>query len=559
MINAVLSSLFFEHSTLGMLKTDSEMRIIAVNGAFSKITGYSSVEAIGRTPSLLSSGRQDPAFYEEMRGRISGEGFWSGEIWNRRKNGDVYPELLTIDRVSSEDNNTVAFIGVFADISHLKDCSSDLGYLAHHDPLTGLANRLLLSARLEKSLELVKRNDAKAAVLFIDLDAFKPVNDSFGHSTGDAVLVEVASRLSSVVRQTDTITRWGGDEFVVVLDEINADKNAATVANSIIAALSDKPFGAEQQTIYLGCSIGISIFPDDAEDSEALIRNADTAMYQAKSAGGSQVCFYKQKMTEDAQYQLRLASELRQALANEQLALHYQPQYCVKSGELLGVEALIRWQHPEKGMISPDQFIPIAEETGLIIPIGTWVLETACRQAYKWMEKGTPIPVAVNVSAKQLTDCNFCSIVESILDSIGLPPHLLEIELTESLLIDDIENSIHTFKALSEQGINLAIDDFGTGFSSLSYLTQLPAKKLKVDRAFLKDIFSKKVDKCLINSIVALGHSLGLKVVSEGVETVEQLNYLKEINCDLAQGYLLGKPVEADRLEIRLHKTSNLN
>jgi len=537
-----------------MVRTDSKMRILTINKAFSKITGYSSQEAVGQKINILSSARQDPIFYEEMWSSINDSGFWSGEIWDRRKNGDVYPELLTIDSIYCEDKELVGFIGVFADISHLKKEPSNLGYLAHHDPLTGLANRLLLSARLEKSLELVKRNNAKTAVLFIDLDAFKPVNDSLGHSVGDAVLVEVASRLSNVVRQTDTITRWGGDEFVVVLDEVNAGKNAAIVANNIIAALSSKPFGVEPQTIYIGCSIGISIYPDDAESGEALICNADTAMYQAKSAGGNQVCFYKQKMTEDALYQLHLAGDLRQALANDQLTIHYQPQYCVKSGRLLSTEALIRWQHPENGMIPPDKFIPIAEETGLIIPIGTWVIETACRQAYKWMRKGTSIPVAVNVSAKQLIDCNFCNIIQTILGDTGLPSHLLEIEITESLLIDNIENSISTFKSLSELGVNIAIDDFGTGFSSLSYLTQLSPKKLKIDRSFLKDVFSKKENMRLIESIIALGHSLGLKVVSEGVETVEQLNYLKEINCDFVQGYLLGKPVNANDLEAQLHK-----
>jgi diguanylate cyclase (GGDEF)-like protein/PAS domain S-box-containing protein len=338
-MEAAIPSLFFEHSTLGMLRTDSKMRIITVNDAFTKITGYSSDEAVGQTPNMLSSGKQDPTFYEEMWHSIESSGFWSGEIWNRRKSGDIYPELLTIDSISSKGDGLSGFIGIFADISHLKNNSGDLGYLAHHDPLTGLANRLLLSARLEKSLELVKRNNARAAVLFIDLDTFKPVNDSLGHPVGDAVLVEVANRLSSVVRQTDTITRWGGDEFIVVLDEINNNENAAIVANNIIDTLKNQPFSINQQSLYLGCSIGISIFPDDGVNGEELIRNADIAMYQAKNGGGNQLCFYKQEMTEAAQERLQIAGELRSALINKQFELYYQPQYCIKSGKLLGVEA----------------------------------------------------------------------------------------------------------------------------------------------------------------------------------------------------------------------------
>ncbi len=550
-MDAATDTLFFKHSTLGMVRADYKMRITAVNDAFTRITGYSSSEALGQTPRMLSSGKQDPAFYAQMWASIENDGFWSGEIWNRRKNGDIYPELLTIDSITYKGDEHSGFIGVFADISHLKNGSSDLGYLAHHDPLTGLSNRLLLSARLEKSLELVKRNQAKTAVLFIDLDAFKPVNDSLGHTIGDSILIEVANRLSGVVRQADTITRWGGDEFVVVLDVVNSAKNAATVADNIVEALRAEPYIVGDRSVYLGCSVGISIFPEDGGSGEVLVRNADTAMYQAKNLGGNQFCFYKQEMTEAVQDRLLLAGELRGALEANQLELHYQPQYCVRTGKMLGVESLIRWQHPEKGMIPPDQFISIAEETGLIIPIGTWVIETACQQARKWMDTGSLITIAVNVSAKQLTDRNFCNIVETILSETKLPPHLLEIELTESLLIEDIEKSIHIFKSLSGLGINLAIDDFGTGFSSLSYLTQLPVKKLKIDRSFLRKIFSKKADRKLINSIIALGHSLDLKVVTEGVETVEQLNYLRENNCDLAQGYLLSRPVKANNLIIQ--------
>ncbi|MBL4575391.1 MAG: EAL domain-containing protein [Opitutaceae bacterium] len=550
-MNSLTDVLFFKHSNLGMLKADHNMKITAINDAFSNITGYSSEDMIGRTPNILSSGRHDAAFYKRMWRSINCRGYWSGEVWNKRKNGEIYPELLTIDSIKNEEDETKGYIGIFADISSQEKDPIDLGYLAHHDPLTGLSNRLLLKTRFKKFLDLVKRNNAKTAVLFIDLDAFKPINDTLGHSAGDSILVEVAERLSSVVRKTDTITRWGGDEFVIVLDVINKNESPAIVAEKIIGALKKQPFIVDEKNLYLSCSIGISVYPNDADNGEALVRKADIAMYQAKSLGGSQYSFYKDEMTETIKNQHNMLGDLRNALEKNQLELYYQPQYSIKTGEMSSVEALIRWHHPENGMIPPDQFIPVAEAKGLIIPIGTWVLRTACQQALKWMKRGTPLVVAINVSAKQLIDNNFSKIVEMVLNETGLPSYLLEIELTESLLIEDIETSIHTFQQLSSLGVNLAIDDFGTGFSSLSYLTQLPVKKLKIDRAFLKNIFSKKADRKLINGIVALGHSLGLNIVAEGIETLAQLGFLRDIGCDLAQGYLLNRPLKADDLVIQ--------
>lgn len=543
--NASIYADFFNHSALGMIRTDRNMKIILVNPAFTQITGFSSQEVIGQTPAILSSGLQDPEFYQTMQQSLKTKGYWCGEIWNRRKNGEIYPEILSISTIKNDD--IIGYIGIFTDISHLKNRSDETRYLAHHDPLTGLANRLLFNTRLEKTLNKEQANNS--AVLFIDLDHFKPINDSLGHTAGDTILIEVARRLTRTVRETDTICRWGGDEFVVILNNVSSKQNIALIAKNIIKNIAEHPFVVQHQSLYISCSIGIAQCPHDGRLSENVIQHADTAMYQAKDAGGGTFCFYKEEMTTIVQDQLLLVNNLRIALQNNQFKLYYQPQFHIPSGKIVGVEALIRWHHPQKGLIPPDQFIPLAEESGLIVPIGTWVINEACQQAKKWQLNNTPIIVAINISAQQLFDKHFIGTIKTALSNHQLSPQLIEIELTETLLLKDINHACKVLQQLSSLGIKLVLDDFGTGFSSLSYLTRLPVTKLKIDRSFLNQFPNKRDDRRLIKSIIAMGHALNLQIVSEGVETNEQLKHLAKADCDIAQGYLLGKPVPPADLE----------
>lgn len=544
------AAVFFEESSLGMMFTDKNMNITLVNEAFTNITGYLAEEAINQKPTILNSGKQDRVFYQQMWYSINSNGYWTGEIWNRRKNGEIYPELMTINVIYRDDGEQKGFIAVFSDISNVKSGGNNLGYLASHDPLTGLPNRLFISSQFETAIERAKRNDSVLALLFIDLDNFKPVNDVFGHSVGDTVLQKVAERLVAQLRKSETVSRWGGDEFIVVLEDIESAANISLVAAKLLNAISS-PFIVDRNEIFIGCSIGVSVLSENLQsnESDALVRNAGTAMYQAKKDGGNKYHFYDEEMEKALHHRLFLERELHNAIENDELELHYQAKFCTQTLEIRGVEALIRWLHPVKGFIPPDQFIPIAEETGLIIPIGDWVIRTACQQALIWIKEGTPVQVAVNVSARQLNSGNLHEEIESILLETGLPPHLLEIELTESLLIKNVSETVFLLDKLTELGVSIAIDDFGTGFSSLSYLTQFPVKKLKIDRCFVQKISSDSADRRLVNAIVALAHSIDLEVVAEGIETTEQLTYFKEIKCDFVQGFLLAKPVEAELMK----------
>ena len=543
------AAIVFENTSEGIVITDSEPRIVSVNNAFTDITGYSEEEVIGKNPSILQSGRQDKKFYQEMWQSIKNDKCWRGEIQNRRKNGEVFTELLSINSFKGEHDNVIQYIGVFTDISNIKETEHKLEYLAHHDPLTDLPNRLLCNARMEHELQTAKRHEHLVAVMFLDLDMFKNINDSLGHALGDKLLQKVTARLSGHLRDEDTIARLGGDEFVLIIGALSSRQDVEHFAGNIIELFSN-PFVINEHEIFIGASIGISMFPADGDDVDSLLRNADAAMYKAKEKGRNTYQFYTAELTNNAFERLSMETYLRHALENNELVLHYQPQYSLATGQMIAVEALIRWQHPEQGLIYPDRFISVAEETGLIVPIGEWVIEAACSQLVKWQQAGcTQLRMAVNLSARQFWKPGLAMMVKDILTKTGVEASRLDLELTESIIMRDTKITEDTLNEFHDMGVELSIDDFGTGYSSLSYLKRFPIDRLKIDRSFVLDIEVVKNGDDMVNSIIALGHSMGLKVLAEGVETEDQLNYLMEHGCDEVQGYFYSRPVPADELE----------
>ncbi len=542
----LLSEKVFENSPSAIMICDPRNRIISVNRAFTEITGFPAEEALGEDPRLLASGRHDADFYREMWVTLRDTGSWAGEIWDRRKNGEVYPKWMTINAVSESGSSTVShYIAIFSDITEHKEAEARIHHLAHHDPLTGLPNRFTLEARLEQSLADGRRHNTKVAVMFIDLDRFKNINDSLGHQVGDGLLIEIARRLQDAVRDSDTVARLGGDEFVIVLPGIIAGSDAATVAGKIISRAAE-PMVIDGHELHTSASLGISVFPDDGDDVDSIMKNADTAMYHAKSAGKNNFQFFAGDMNNAAIERLNIERKLRRALSRNELTLYYQPQFDLLSRRVTGVEALLRWRH-EGQLIPPDRFIPIAEETGLIVSIGDWVLGTACLQAKAWLDAGLPpVRMSVNLSARQLRANNFHGTVAAALDNSGLDPNQLELEITESAVMEHPREAIKILEAIKEMGIHLAIDDFGTGYSSLSYLKLFPIDHLKIDRSFVKDIEHDMNDRAIAMGTIALAHSLGLRVIAEGVETELQLDLLDEHGCDEVQGFLFSKPLPSD-------------
>ncbi len=550
------AAVVFEGTSEGIIITDSRHRIIAVNSAFTRITGYTPEEVTGKNPSLLQSGRHDKAFFQAMWRSLEETGQWQGELWNRRKDGEIYPELLTVNVVKDKEGNTTHHVGIFSDISRIKETEYKLAHLAHHDPLTELPNRLLFHDRLEQAILRAQREGTRTAVLFLDLDRFKNINDSMGHAMGDLLLQRVAERLKEAMRAEDTVARLGGDEFVLIVEALKGRKDAAAVAKHILD-LFGQPFCLENQEVFVDASIGISLYPDHGEDTQTLVRNADAAMYRAKTEGRNNFQFYTAELTAVAIERLTLENQLRRALERDEFELYYQPQFSLDEGgrTLEGVEALIRWHQSEQGLILPAKFIPVAEETGLIVPIGEWVLRTACAQHQAWVEAGyEPLRMAVNLSARQFHSQDLAKRVADILDETGMSPSCLELELTESIIMRDTESTIKTLHELSEMGITLSIDDFGTGYSSLSYMKLFPIDRLKIDQSFVRDITSDKPETEMIVPIIALGHSMKLRVLAEGVEFEEQLHYLRERGCDEVQGYLCSRPLPPERLAKLLSK-----
>ncbi|MEQ1766466.1 MAG: EAL domain-containing protein, partial [Methylotenera sp.] len=560
-----IAAISFE-SQEGMLVTDAKRIILRVNRAFTIITGYSAEESIGKTPSMLSSGQHDAAFYADMWERINSTGDWEGEIWNQRKNGEVYPQYLTITAVKGADNIITNYVATLTDITERKQAADEIEYLAFYDSLTHLPNRRMLLDRLKRALAVSARNGRDGAVLFLDLDHFKTLNDSLGHAIGDLLLQQVSERLTDCLREGDTVARLarlGGDEFVVMLEDLSenplkAAAQAEVVANKILIALN-QPYQLSTHEYQGTATIGVAFFRDHEYSQEDLLKHADIAMYQAKKAGRNTLRFFDPKMQEVINTRADMERELRKAIEKQQFHLFYQIQVN-HLGCPVGAEALIRWIHPERGLVSPFHFIPLAEETGLILPIGQWVLETACAQIKAW-EQGSVtrnLTLSINVSAKQFYQADFVSQVHAAIMRHAIDPMKLKLELTESMLLERIEETIATMNELNVIGIRFSLDDFGTGYSSLQYLKRLPLYQLKIDQSFVRDIAVDSSDQAIVHTIIAMANTLNLNVIAEGVETEEQKGLLLNSGCKFYQGYLFGKPVPIEQFEVSLTSKSDL-
>jgi diguanylate cyclase (GGDEF)-like protein/PAS domain S-box-containing protein len=542
-----LSATVLQHIADGVMVVDDRGIIVAVNPAFTQITGYSEEEALGKDRSLTRSGRHDEGFHDALWEQLVTNGYWRGEVWSLRKSGEQYLEWLTMTAVRDQSGMTTHYVGVFSDITKVKESQEKLDHLAHHDPLTALPNRLLFHDRLHHAIQRSTRGNEQLALLFIDLDRFKNVNDTLGHHIGDELLQQVAKALSSKLRDGDTLARLGGDEFIVLLEDVDGQYGASQVAEKLVA-MFEQPFMVAGHELFVTCSVGVSLFPGDASDLNMLIRNADVAMYQAKARGRNGYRFYAPSMTGEGVERLRLETFLRRSIEKEEIFLNYQPQVEIDTGRLIGVEALVRWNHPELGLVPPIRFIPLAEDTGFINQLGKWVLSEACRQMVRWREAGLEVPkMAVNLSAKQFDRGSIVSMVADILRETGLEPHRLQLEVTESVIMNT-GDALAFINDLHAIGVSLAIDDFGTGYSSLAYLKQMPVQTLKIDRSFIKDISTDVNDEAIAIAIIQLGKSMNLSVIAEGVETHDQAAFLLRHGCNQAQGYFYSRPVMPEDL-----------
>ncbi len=540
-----LNAQVFESAFEGIMITDADQRILDVNNAFCNITGYEREEILGENVRILQSGRHSSEFYKELWKTVNEKGSWQGEIWDRKKSGEIYPKLLTISSVINEEGKVIRYIGLFSDITVMKQAEEKLYNMANFDALTGLVNRRYFQDQLEINLQHAKRLKDMLALMFIDLDGFKLLNDNFGHQSGDQTLKTVAERLAGSVRDTDIVARMGGDEFTIILPFIKNSQDVAAIAEKIMKHIV-LPIKVKSANLFISASIGIAIFPGDAKCAEELVQNADAALYRAKEIGKNLYQFFSPEMNKYVKDRMAIHSKLRQALDKNRFMVYYQPQFDIMNNCIIGMESLVRWKSGKNSFIDPDYFIPIAEETGLINEIGDYILRTACSQGKKWIdEKILNVPISVNVSAIQLRHPDFIKKIKSIIKESGFPPGKLEIELTETILIEnagDIRNKLSELKSL---GCSIVIDDFGTKYSSFSYLKILPADKLKIDKSFIQDITVDKKSADILKAIIAMGKSLNITVIAEGVETEEQVDFLKKNGCSFIQGFYFSMPVKA--------------
>jgi len=546
-----------ESSSNGIMITDTttpDNPIIYVNPAFGRITGYETHEALGRNMGFLLGEDQEQIEFMEIRSALHERREGNAVLRNYRKDGSLFWNDLSVSPVLDEAGTVAHFVWVINDVTEREQHEELLEYQANHDALTGLPNRNLLADRITQSLANARRYNRPVAVLFIDLDNFKFINDSLGHALGDRMLIIQADRLNKSIRSCDTVARYGGDEFVVVISDLERIDDAALVAQNI-QELVARPFSIDGHEFGITCSIGISMYPKDGQDVDSLLKNADAAMYRAKEQSRNSFRFYTSEMNDRVVERMVVERHLRHALEMEQLEVYYQPQVDLSDGRLVGVEALLRWHSPELGTVPPDRFIPLAEETGLIVPIGEWVLRTCCMQNKAWQDAGlTPVTISVNISARQLQKKDLSAVIEAILQESGLKPCFLELEIVESMVMHDVESAMTIMKALKGLGVQLAMDDFGTGYSSLSYLKRFPFDKLKIDLSFIRDIMTDPESAAIARAIIAMAHNLNLRAIAEGVETEEQLEYLRLHGCDEIQGYLVSRPVNAVEFELLLRK-----
>ncbi|MDR3393371.1 MAG: EAL domain-containing protein [Parasulfuritortus sp.] len=557
-VQRLMAASVFESSREGILITDSEQRIIRVNPAFCHMLGYDESEVLGQTPAMLQSGTYNSDFYADLWSNIMLHDHWQGEVWDRCKTGEIIPVLLSISVVRDADGAVLHYVSILTDISSIKESEARLEHLARHDPLTGLANRLMLHIRLEHALDRAQREGTGLALLMIDLDQFKDINDSFGHAMGDALLKEVAQRLTQRARGVDTVSRLGGDEFTILLEDLEQPDDAARLAQDIIILLGQPVLLPNKHEVSVGASIGIALFPDHGSTEAELLQQADAALYQAKAEGRGRYQFFTNDLTLAARQRIALEMRLRRAVAQNELVLHYQPQVDASSGRIVGAEALVRWHDPIEGLIPPADFIPMAEQSGLIVAIGDWVLRETCLQGVRWAETGLPpLSLAVNVSSRQFQYGDLAGKVSQVLQETGFPAERLELELTESVLMKHQQQAMAILAQLRTLGVRIAIDDFGTGYSSLAYLKGFPLDVLKIDKSFVNDIPLHQDDMEIAATIIAMAHTLRLQVLAEGVENQPQLDFLKEKGCDRYQGFLMSRPLPADDFAafIQRHET----